>query len=194
VRRVGENRTRPIDVRVISATHRDLTAEVKANRFREDLFFRLRVIELKVPALRERAEDIVPLARTAVAEACARMKMPLKEISASAMRQLLAYRWPGNVRELFNAMERAAVLSDGPRVEVEDLPDEIQHPEASLGVVVGAGLQTLAEVERRAILATLEAEKGNRAKTADRLGIGQATLFRKLKQYSADGHAIAPAA
>lgn len=195
VRRVGENRTRAIDVRVIAATHRDLAAEVKANRFREDLYFRLRVIELKVPPLRERADDVVPLARGALADACARMKMPVKELASSTVRQLLAYRWPGNVRELLNAMERAAVLSDGRRVEIEDLPPEIQNPEPAPEIAGGtSGLRTLAEIERQAILTTLAAEGGNRAKTADRLGIGQATLFRKLKQYASDGHAIAPAA
>jgi len=194
VRRVGENRTRPIDVRVISATHRDLQAEVKASRFREDLFFRLRVIELRVPPLRERADDIVPLARSAIADACARMKIPAKELSAGAIRRLLAAPWPGNVRELFNALERAVVLSDGRRIEAEDLPPDIQNPEQNASVTGPGheGRRTLADIERQAILGTLTAEGGNRAKTAERLGIGQATLFRKLKQYASEGHPIAP--
>ncbi len=195
VRRVGENRTRPIDVRVICATHRDLAAEVKAGRFREDLYFRLRVIELNVPALRERGDDIIPLAHAAMADACARMKLPTKELSPATLRLLLAYRWPGNVRELFNAIERTVVLSDGRRVEVEDLPVEIQHPAPLDGIGAATDArQTLAEVERRAILTTLQAEGGNRSKTAERLGIGQATLFRKLKQYQGEGHLISPAA
>jgi DNA-binding NtrC family response regulator len=192
VRRVGENKTRPIDVRVVAATHRDLSAEVKAGRFREDLLFRLRVVELRVPPLRERLEDIVPLAKVALAEVARRTKLPARELSAEAARRLLRYGWPGNVRELMNAMERATVLATGRRIEVEDLPDELRAP-AAPAVRVQPG-QTLAELERSVILATLEAEGGNRARTAARLGIGQATLFRKLKRYQQDGFRIAPAA
>jgi DNA-binding NtrC family response regulator len=192
VRRVGENKTRPIDVRVVAATHRDLAAEVKAGRFREDLYFRLKVIELEVPPLRQRPEDIVPLARRALAEAAARGRLPEKELSPEASRRLLEHPWPGNVRELLNAMERALVLSVGKRIEASDLPDDVQRPSASTLVQAQAG--TLADVEREVILATLAAERGNRARTAQRLGIGQATLFRKLKQYQAEGREVAPAA
>ena len=191
VRRVGENKTRPIDVRVIAATHRDLAAEVKAGRFREDLFFRLRVIELAVPALRERPEDILPLARQALARAAAREKLPLKELSPEASRRVLAHPWPGNVRELLNAMERALVLSPGKRIEASDLPPDVKQPTGSRA---SGEQRTLAEIEREAILTTLQAERGSRARTAERLGIGQATLFRKLKQYQAEGHLVAPAA
>ncbi|MCC6333036.1 MAG: sigma-54-dependent Fis family transcriptional regulator [Myxococcales bacterium] len=192
VRRVGENKTRAIDVRVLAATHRDLHAEVKAGRFRKDLFFRLRVVELSVPPLRERAEDLLPLARLALSEAARRSKLPVRELAPEALRRVAAWPWPGNVRELFNAMERATVLATGRRVEVDDLPDELRAPPAvSRRAPVG---HTLAELEREAILATLSAEKGNRARTAERLGIGQATLFRKLKAYQQGGFAVAPAA
>jgi DNA-binding NtrC family response regulator len=192
VRRVGENKTRPIDVRVVAATHRDLPAEVKAGRFREDLMFRLRVVELRIPPLRERVEDIVPLAKGALAEAARRSKLPVKELSADATRRLVTYAWPGNVRELLNAMERATVLAAGRRVEVDDLPTELRAPAVSSPrAAVG---QTLEALERDAILATLAAEKGNRARTAERLGIGQATLFRKLKAYQQGGFTVAPAA
>jgi DNA-binding NtrC family response regulator len=192
VRRVGENKTRPIDARVVAATHRDLAAEVKAGRFREDLAYRLRVIELQVPPLRERTEDILPLARRALADAAAKSKLPEKELSPEAARRLVEHAWPGNVRELLNAMERALVLSTGKRIEPEDLPDDVRRPRAP---VAGLGeAQTLAELEREAILATLALERGSRARTAQRLGIGQATLFRKLKQYQAEGHVVAPAA
>jgi DNA-binding NtrC family response regulator len=193
VRRVGENRTRPIDVRVVAATHRDLTREVRAGRFREDLLFRLRVVELKVPPLRERQDDLVPLARAALAEACARAKLPLRELSPQASRRLLEYRWPGNVRELMNAMERAALLSAGRRIELADLPDDVRGASPSPSSD-DDGPRTLAQVERDFILATLAQEHGNRARTAHRLGIGQATLFRKLKQYQSEGHLVAPAA
>ncbi len=192
VRRVGENKTRQIDVRVVAATHRDLAAEVKAGRFREDLFFRLRVIELQVPALRERPEDILALARQALARAAAREKLALKELSPEASRALLGHPWPGNVRELLNAMERALVLAPGKRIELSDLPPDVARP--SVAARPASEHRTLAQLEREAILSTLAAERGSRARTADRLGIGQATLFRKLKQYQADGHAIAPAA
>ncbi|MDP3151341.1 MAG: sigma-54-dependent Fis family transcriptional regulator [Archangium sp.] len=192
VRRVGENKTRSIDVRLIAATHRDLAAEVKANRFREDLFFRLRVIELQVPPLRERPEDILPLARQALARSAAREKLPLKELSPEASRRVLAHPWPGNVRELLNAMERALVLSPGKRIEASDLPPDVKQPAAPARHL--GEQRTLAEIEREAILTTLAAERGSRARTAERLAIGQATLFRKLKQYQAEGHQVAPAA
>jgi two-component system response regulator HydG len=192
VRRVGENKTRPIDVRVVAATHRELTAEVRAGRFREDLLFRLRVVELRVPPLRERAEDIVPLARLALAESARRARVPARELSAGVTRRLVSYRWPGNVRELLNAMERATVLATTRTLSLADLPDELSAP-APTHLAPGGG-QTLAEVEQRAILATLEAEGGNRARTAARLGIGQATLFRKLKAYQRDGVRVTPAA
>ncbi len=192
VRRVGENKTRSIDVRLIAATHRELAAEVKANRFREDLFFRLRVIELVVPPLRERPEDILPLARQALAHSAAREKLPLKELSPEASRRVLAHPWPGNVRELLNAMERALVLSPGKRIEASDLPPDVKQPPAA--VRNPGEHRTLAEIEREAILTTLAAERGSRARTAERLAIGQATLFRKLKQYQAEGSVVAPAA
>jgi two-component system, NtrC family, response regulator HydG len=192
VRRLGENKTRPVDARVVAATHRDLAAEVKAGRFREDLYFRLKVIELKVPPLRERREDLAPLARLALEEATTRAKLPHRELSQETMRVLLAYPWPGNVRELFNAMERAAVLAASRRVEPSDLPEELLQQPVAVAPVLGG--QTLETLEREAILGTLEAEHGNRARTAQRLGIGQATLFRKLKLYQREGHLVAPAA
>jgi two-component system, NtrC family, response regulator HydG len=191
VRRLGENKTRPVDARVLAATHRDLAAEVRAGRFREDLSFRLRVIELKVPPLRDRREDIAPLARMALDAATARSRLPHRELSQETLRVLLRHAWPGNVRELFNAMERAAVLAASRRVEPSDLPEELLRPGAPAGA---RGGRTLEALERDAILEALAAEGGNRARTALRLGIGQATLFRKLKQYLRDGHAVAPAA
>ena len=192
VRRVGENKTRPVDARVIAATLRDLAAEVKAGRFREDLFFRLRVIELQIPPLRERAEDILPLARQALARSAEREKLPLKELSPEAARRVLAHPWPGNVRELLNAMERALVLAPGKRIEASDLPGDVKQ--AAAPARGGGEHRTLAQIEREVILSTLAAERGSRARTAERLAIGQATLFRKLKQYQLDGHAVAPAA
>lgn len=192
IKRPGVGGVAKVDVRVVASTQKDLEAEVKAGRFREDLFFRLRVIELHVPPLRERTEDILPLARQALVRAATREKLPLKELSAEASRAVLAHPWPGNVRELINAMERAIVLAPGKRIELADLPPDIARPLKPSRA--HAENRTLAEIEREAILSTLAAERGSRARTAERLGIGQATLFRKLKQYQADGHRIAPAA
>ena len=165
---------------------------MKAGRFREDLFFRLRVIELQVPPLRERPEDILPLARQALARSAAREKLPLKELSPEASRRVLAHPWPGNVRELLNAMERALVLSPGKRIEAGDLPPDVKQAPSPTRTT--GEQRTLAEVEREAILTTLASERGSRARTADRLAIGQATLFRKLKQYQSEGFVVAPAA
>jgi DNA-binding NtrC family response regulator len=187
VRRVGENQSRKVDVRVVAATNRNLLDEVNAGRFRQDLYYRLRVIELKVPPLRERREDILPLARMLLAEATERMGRRVASFSPQAADQLLRYPWPGNVRELGNAIERAVALCEGPRVEVEDLPEEVRAAPPSL--LPDAGPRTLEDMERAYILAVLARNEGNRARTAEQLDIGIATLYRKLKQY---GHPEAP--
>ena len=181
VRRVGENRNRPVDVRVLAATNRDLQAEVHAARFRQDLFYRLRVIEIRVPSLRERREDVLPLARAFLAGAATRTRRRVTGFTPAAAQQLVRHDWPGNVRELENAVERAVVLARGSRVDVEDLPEEVglALPAAS----APGEIRPLAEVEREYILAVLRATGGNRTQAAARLGIGAATLYRKLKEY-----------
>ena len=181
VRRVGETRSRPIDVRVLAATNRDLTAEVAAGRFRRDLLYRLRVIEIRVPALRERREDILPLARAFLVSAGERTRRSVEGLTARAADRLLRYGWPGNVRELENAIEHAAVLATGSDVDVEDLPDELALS-TTMSFVPGDA-RSLADVERDYILAVLRANDGNKVRTADHLGIGTATLYRKLKEY-----------
>jgi transcriptional regulator with PAS, ATPase and Fis domain len=185
VRRVGETKTRSIDVRILAATHRDLEAEVAAGRFRQDLYYRLRVIELLVPPLRERIEEVMPLAVRFLAEHAQHSGQPAALLSPEARRALLSYSWPGNVRELSNAIERAAVLAGGARIEIGDLPVELQRESSTAPSTAAAAhpALTLAEAERRHILGTLAAALGNRARAAQMLGIGQATLFRKLKQY-----------
>lgn len=185
VRRVGENRTRPVDVRVLAATNRDLAGEVNAARFRQDLYYRLRVVELRVPPLRERREDVLPLARTFLARASARLDRKVSGFTPQAANQLLRYPWPGNVRELENAVERAVVLARGSRVDVPDLPEEVGL--AAPGAPATGEGKTLEDVEREVILAVLQATGGNRALAAQRLGIGAATLYRKLKQYGVKG-------
>ena len=181
VRRVGENLNRKVDVRVVAATNRELSDEVRLGRFRQDLFYRLRVIELRIPPLRERKEDILPLARLLLAEAGERLGRRVGGLSPDAADQLLRYAWPGNVRELGNAIERAVVLCEGPRVEREDLPEEVRAAPPSL--VPGGNPRRLEDMEKEYILAVLAQNGGNRSRTAEQLDIGVATLYRKLKQY-----------
>ncbi|MBI3857141.1 MAG: sigma-54-dependent Fis family transcriptional regulator [Planctomycetes bacterium] len=181
VRRVGENKSRPISARIITATNRDLIPEVAAKRFREDLYYRLKVMELPVPALRRRQEDILPLARILLAESALRMNRRVDGFSAAVADRLLGYSWPGNVRELSNVMERAAAVATGSRVELEDLPPEVRSVTPS-GIVPGA-IRPLRVIEQDYILAILEAKGGNRKQAAKSLEIGFATLQRKLSAY-----------
>jgi two-component system response regulator HydG len=181
VRRVGENVSRKVDVRLVAATNRQLPAEVASGRFRQDLYYRLRVIELKVPPLRERRDDLLPLARLLLAEATERLGRRVMGLSPEAAEQLLRYEWPGNVRELGNALERAVALCEGSRVEKDDLPEEVRAAPPSF--LPGDQPRTLEAMEREYVLAVLARNGGNRARTAEQLDIGIATLYRKLKQY-----------
>ncbi len=182
VRRVGENKNRPINVRVVAATNRDLAHGVAGGAFRQDLYYRLKVVELHVPPLRERRDDVLPLARVLLAEVATRMKRKISGLAPKAADQLLRYEWPGNVRELENAIERAVALARGTRVELEDLPEEVRQafprPIAAEGTV-----KPLEEVEKEYILAVLELNDGNQTRTAEQLQIGSATLYRKLRAY-----------
>jgi two-component system response regulator HydG len=190
IRRVGENRNRTVNVRVVAATNRDLLHSVSAGSFRQDLYYRLKVIELHLPALRERREDILPLARVLLADAAVRMQRQLEGLAPSVADQLLRYDWPGNVRELENAMERAAALARGSRVELEDLPEEIRvvsSPKPIGAATERASVRPLAEIEREYILAALEHNGGNQTHTAAQLEIGSATLYRRLKAYGLVG-------
>jgi DNA-binding NtrC family response regulator len=181
VRRVGENRSRPIDVRVLAATNRDLVAEVNAARFRQDLYYRLRVVEIRVPPLRERREDILPLARTFLVRAAETMRRKLTALSPRAANQLVRHGWPGNVRELENALEHAVALARGSRIDIDDLPDELALAVPS--PLAAKEIRPLEEVERDYILAAMRASGGNKAKAAEQLKIGTATLYRKIRQY-----------
>jgi DNA-binding NtrC family response regulator len=181
VRRVGENKTRPVDVRVLAATNRDLLAEVHAARFRQDLYYRLRVVEIQVPPLRQRRDDILPLGRTFLADTAARTGCKVTGFTPAAAHALLRHAWPGNVRELENAVEHAVVLARTSRIDVEDLPPEVAH--AMPGAPARGEVRRLDDVEREYITAVLEAAGGNKARAAAQLGIGIATLYRKLKQY-----------
>jgi transcriptional regulator with PAS, ATPase and Fis domain len=186
IRRVGENKSRKVDVRVLAATNRDLARGVTAGDFRQDLYYRLKVVELHVPPLRERRDDVLPLARVLLAAAALQMKRKIAGIAPGAADQLLRYEWPGNVRELENTMERAVALARGSRVEFEDLPEEIRQafptPLATRGTV-----RPLDQIEKEYILAALELNGGNQTHTAEQLCIGSATLYRKLKSYGMIG-------
>jgi transcriptional regulator with PAS, ATPase and Fis domain len=184
IRRVGEDRTRPMDVRVLAATNRDLRSAISAGTFREDLFYRLKVVELHVPALQKRCGDVLPLARTLLSEIAGRMQRSITGISSKAAERLLAYSWPGNVRELENALERAVALARGNLVGTEDLPDEIRDQRYRASLLPG-GIRTLEEVEKDYILSVLRDNGGNQERTAQVLHIGSATLYRKLKTYHA---------
>ncbi len=182
IRRVGENKSRRVDVRVVAATNRDLMGGVDGGAFRRDLYYRLKVVELHLPPLRERRDDLLPLARVLLADAALRMKRKISGLAPGAADQLLRYEWPGNVRELENTMERAVALARGTRIEVEDLPEEIRlafpTPVAMKGTV-----RPLEEIEKEYILAALAVNGGNQTHTAEQLRIGSATLYRKLKGY-----------
>jgi len=186
IRRVGENKTRKVDVRIVAATNRDLAQAVANGTFRQDLYYRIKVVELRVPALRDRRDDLLPLARVLLAEAALQMKRKIAGISPRAADQLLRYEWPGNVRELANTMERAVALATGSRVELEDLPEEIRQafprPVASKDTI-----RPLDEIEKEYILLALELNGGNQTHTAEQLNIGVATLYRKLKSYGKIG-------
>jgi two-component system response regulator HydG len=181
IRRVGENKSRHVDVRVVAATNRDLAHGVTGGGFRQDLYYRLKVVELQVPPLRERRDDILPLARVLLADAALRMKRKITGLVPNAADQLLRYGWPGNVRELENAMERAVALACESRVELEDLPEEIRH--TLPGGTIGGVVRPLDEVEKEYIIAVLALNEGNQTRTAKQLHIGSATLYRKLKSY-----------
>ena len=195
VRRVGENRSRPIDVRVLAATNRDLAHGVAGGAFRQDLYYRLKVVELNVPPLRERRDDVLPLANVLLLDAATRMKRSLAGLSPGAAERLLDYEWPGNVRELENAMARAVALAQGDRINEEDLPDElVPRPHALAAAAPTAGpVRPLEDIERDYILSALQQNGGNQTQTAVQLKIGSATLYRKLKSYGRlSGHKTEP--
>jgi NtrC-family two-component system response regulator AlgB len=182
--RVGGQQTIEVDARIIAASNRDLEQEVSGGRFRADLFYRLNVISLRVPSLRERPEDILPLANKFLSFASARNRRPGLQLSAEASEVLAAYPWPGNVRELRNAIERATVLSRGTVINKEDLPDIIFHPLPGR-LAPSTADATLEEVEAEHIQRVVS-QSVTLEEAADTLGIGVATLWRKRKRYHID--------
>ncbi len=184
VERVGGNTLINLDVRVIATSNRDLQGEVRAGRFREDLYYRLNVFPLQVPALRERRQDIVPLARFLLSRAAQRADCSVPVIGAAARRALEAYAWPGNIRELDNVMQRALIVRTGPALEEDDLLFETGAPAlpaAALAADLTDSLgDDLRDHERRLILEALDEGQGSRKFAADKLGISPRTLRYKL--------------
>jgi two-component system, response regulator FlrC len=208
VERLGSTRTISLDVRLIATSNRDLPEEVRAARFRADLYYRLNVMSLRLPPLRERRGDILPLARRAV-QACARGGQAALSLAPDAERKLLQHDWPGNARELTNIVQRAAWLASGGIIHGNDLdtgiaafaqpPDSMEgEPAATAGGLTAAPMRVqevgldhdLKERERELILATLRVTGGSRKLTAERLGISPRTLRHKLQQLKAAGHSV----
>jgi DNA-binding NtrC family response regulator len=181
IRPVGATERVHIDVRVIAATNRDLEAAIRTGGFRQDLFFRLNVVQITLPPLRERKSDI-PLLVSSLLEKFSDQGRPIRTVSEDAMRRLISYDWPGNVRELENAIERAVAMSSGPILHIGDLPSNLQHT-SDQEFPEPEQLTTLDEMERRAILRALRETSGDKLAAARLLGIGKTTLYRKLKQY-----------
>jgi DNA-binding NtrC family response regulator len=192
-RPVGSLHRQKVDIRVLSATHRDLSREVMRGTFRQDLFYRLNVITIRMPPLRERREDIPLLVERFLAK-----PGPRYTVTPEAMKKLMEHDWPGNVRELANAVERLVAMASGPLLHAEDLPSAILNSTAqrdllSLAAAVGKKAEAikpndppvlpLHEVEKRAIQQALQWAKGDRGVAAMMLGIGRTTLYRKLKEY-----------
>ena len=189
IRPVGATKAIPLNVRILAATNRDLEQAVQAGVFRRDLYFRLNVVSLRIPPLRERREDI-PLLAAHFLERHKRMTGVDHTLSDDALQRMVEYEWPGNVRELENCLERACALSSGPALHVADLPTQLQNfglhglspqPEND-------GVVPIAELEKNAILTTLRKVEGDKIRAARLLGIGKTTLYRKLKEYGMPAH------
>ena len=184
---MGGEETLPVDVRVIAATNKPLLKEIEEGRFREDLYYRLNVIALNVPALRDRREDIPLLANRFLTLFAEKNRKSVKGFSPQAMDGMLQYRWPGNVRELMNAVERSVVMSRHDYINLEELPLEIKEGVSGNDQAPAPSSSSpdvsLMEVEKQTILRTLEATEGNKSEAARRLGITRKTLHKKLKSY-----------
>jgi transcriptional regulator with PAS, ATPase and Fis domain len=186
VYRVGDTRPRPVSVRLIAITNRDLRAEVEAGRFRRDLFYRISVTSVVVPPLRDRVEDIEPLVDHFNRLLSTRHHLPMRQFAPEVMDALRRHRWSGNVRELRNLVERLLLTSGDERVTLDDLPAELRG-----GAVVSQPETTptsLDEAERDAILRAIDHEHGNVAGAARRLGVSRSTIYRKMCRYGLEAH------
>ena len=179
--RVGGEKSIEVDVRVVAATNRNLEDEVKAGKFREDLFYRLNVVRIEMPALRERMDDIPLLMHAFLREFNIENKKNIKGFDKASKSAMIKYNWPGNIRELKNAVESAVVMCTGDEIKIEDLPRALrsQNEEKVISIPIGI---TMDEAEKIIIQENLAANKGNKSRTADILGIGRKTLHRKLEE------------
>jgi DNA-binding NtrC family response regulator len=180
--RVGGEDTIEVDVRVITATNRDLEKEIAEGRFREDLFYRLNVVRIHVPPLRERKDDLPLMISAFVKEFAEENGKVIESIDPKARQALYAYDWPGNVRQLRNCIESAVVMTTGTVITLDELPPSIREMDEIPAITIPVGA-TMADAEREIILQTLAAQNGNKSKTAEVLGIGRKTLHRKLDEY-----------
>ncbi len=190
VRPVGANHEIPFDARIVAATNRNLEDEVYEKRFREDLYYRINVVKIDVPPLRERGGDVLHLAQHFLKQFAQRNEKPTLELSTTAAEKLMAYNWPGNVRELENCMEHAVALARFDQITVEDLPEKIRAYRAERFVVAAndpTEIVTMDELERRYILRVLALVGGNKSRAAQVLGFDRRTLYRKLERYGAGG-------
>jgi DNA-binding NtrC family response regulator len=183
--RVGGEKSITVDVRIVCATNRDLPKEIEKGNFREDLYYRLNVVHLDVPPLRERKDDIPLLMTSFLQQFNSENGRSIEAFSNQAKRALLGYEWPGNIRELRNCIESAVVLARTSIIEVEDLPVHIGKAQNASSVSLEVGI-TLAEAEKQLIISTLASCAGNKTKAAEVLGIGRKTLHRKLQEYHID--------
>jgi DNA-binding NtrC family response regulator len=181
--RVGGTETLKVDVRVIAATHQPVESLVDQGKFREDLYYRLNVIRIDLPPLRDRRDDIPLLVRRFVHEFCAQNGKPPLRVSGRALTMLQQHEWPGNIRELRNRIESMVVYAEGEELTVKDLPTELQVDRVDQQMVTVAAGIPLKEVEKEMIRATLIKTNGNRAETARLLQMGRKTLYRKLAEY-----------
>ena len=188
--RLGGTQTVSVNVRVVAATNMDLQDAIEKKKFREDLYYRLSVFPITIPPLRERHEDIQPLAEYFVDRFCKEMKKPAKKVSRDALNLMQRYHWPGNVRELENTVERAIILCEGKRIKPEHLAIRIQTPE-EIRLREGAGLREVGQhaqmqAERALIIRVLSQTRGNKRKASEALKIDYTTLFEKIKKYKID--------
>lgn len=179
--RVGGEKSIEVDVRVVAATNRNLEDEVKAGRFREDLFYRLNVVRIEMPALRERMDDIPLLMYSFLREFNIENKKNIKGFDKASKAAMIKYNWPGNIRELKNAVESAVVMCTGDEIKIEDLPRALRSQGEEKVITIPIGI-TMDEAEKIIIQENLAANKGNKSRTADILGIGRKTLHRKLEE------------
>lgn len=182
IRPVGSTKNLPVDVRILAATNRDLEDAVEAGTFRKDLYYRLNVVNIRIPSLRERKEDI-PLIVMRILERLNRGSSDPREISEEALLKLMEYPWPGNVRELENTIERAVALTSESVIKLSDLPTQIQNGKISGNSFHSNQVVPMHDVERRMIFEALKKFDGDKIRAAQALGIGKTTLYRKLKEY-----------